>query len=216
MESIIIIGHGSPKKNANTMDIVGGLLHTAIHPGCTKDCVKAAYLEFAEPDIMGAITQCVEEGAKKIILHPYFLNSGMHVTKDIPETIDEARGLYPQVEMIYTEPLGIHNKLIQLTMERIRAAQGFLPGQIEERSMEIISEETALAGIPEERIPIVKRVIHATADFEIGQSLRFHPEAVKAGIEALKTGKDILTDVEMVKSGINKRLLSKWGGKVVC
>ncbi|MBC8412204.1 precorrin-8X methylmutase, partial [bacterium] len=64
--------------------------------------------------------------------------------------------------------------------------------------------------------PIVKRVIHTTADFDFKKSLVFHPDAVKAGVVAIKAGKDILTDVEMVKTGINKKLLQKWGGKVIC
>ena len=42
----------------------------------------------------------------------------------------------------------------------------------------------------------------------------FHPDAIKTGIEAIKGGRDILTDVEMVRTGINKRLLSEWGGNV--
>ncbi|MBI5665136.1 MAG: precorrin-8X methylmutase, partial [Nitrospirae bacterium] len=54
-----------------------------------------------------------------------------------------------------------------------------------------------------------------TADFEFKGSLVFHPDAVTAGIAAIKSGKDILTDVEMVKTGINKKLLEKWGGKVI-
>lgn len=70
--------------------------------------------------------------------------------------------------------------------------------------------------MPEERLPIIKRVIHATADFEFGSSLFFHPDAIRTGIEAIRAGKDILTDVEMVRTGINKRLLGRWGGKVLC
>jgi precorrin-8X/cobalt-precorrin-8 methylmutase len=59
-------------------------------------------------------------------------------------------------------------------------------------------------------------VIHATADFEFKNTLVFHPNAIKAGIDAIKSGKAILTDVEMVKTGINRKLLEKWGGKVIC
>ncbi len=216
MEKIIIAGHGSPKKEANNIEQVAGLLHGKIHPGCSGDCVKVAYLQFAEPDIMQAITDCVKDGAKKIIIHPYFLSSGMHVTTDIPGIIEEARGKYNGVEFIYTEPLGIHNKMAEVVLERIIASTGLKPEQIEKRSFEIISEEVDLSDVPEERQPIVKRVIHTTADFEFKGSLVFHPDAVKAGIAAIRSGKDILTDVEMVRTGINKKLLEKWGGKVIC
>lgn len=227
MENIILIGHGSPKKDANTIDEVGRLLHGRIHNGCNDDCVKAAYLQFAEPDIMTAITSCVDSGVQRIVMHPYFLYSGMHVTKDIPAIIKEAEELYPHVQFVYTEPLGIHDKLIQIVMERIyektdlsskalSATTGFSQHPIEKKSFDIISQELDLSDMPEERLPIIKRVIHSTADFEFSRTLLFHQDAVKAGIAAIRAGKNILTDVEMIKAGINKRLLRRWGGKVIC
>lgn len=216
MEIIIIAGHGSPKKEANNLEHVTKLLHNMIHPGCGKNCVRPGYLQFAQPDIMEAIKCCVQDGARKIIIHPYFLMSGMHVTSDIPGIIKEAGEAFPDVEFIYTEPLGIHSKLAQIVQERIQAAPGLKPEEIEKKSFEIISEEIDLSDVPAERLPIIKRVIHSTADFEFRHSLVFHPDAIKTGLAAIKAGKDILTDIEMVKAGINKKLLSRWGGKVVC
>ncbi|MBI3378651.1 MAG: precorrin-8X methylmutase [Nitrospirae bacterium] len=216
MESIILIGHGSPKKDANNIETMGRLLHSMIHPACSKGCVRVAYLQFAKPELSDTIKESVRNGAKKIIIHPYFLISGMHVTKDIPEMIKEAERIYPDVEFIYTEPLGIHEKLVQVIMERIASARGLLPQDIEKKSFEIISEEIDLSDIPQEQAPIIKRVIHTTADFEFKRTLIFHPDAVTTGINAIRAGKNILTDVEMVKAGINKKLLKKWGGEVIC
>lgn len=216
MENIILIGHGSPKKDANNIEQIGRLLHSKLHNGCNKGCVKAAYLQFAEPDIMGAIKECVDGGVDRIILHPYFLYSGMHVTKDIPEMIKDAKSKYPDVEFVYTEPLGIHDKLIQIVAERIRSAGVLLPEEIEEKSFEILSEETDLSAFQTEQLPIIKRIIHATADFEFKDMLMFHPDAVRTGLEAIKAGKNILTDIEMVKTGIIKRWLDPWGGKAIC
>jgi precorrin-8X/cobalt-precorrin-8 methylmutase len=216
MERILLAGHGSPKGNANNLEHVARLLHDMIHPECGESCVRVAYLQFAHPDIMEAIASCVQDGAKKVIIHPYFLSSGMHVTHDIPGIIKEAGDKYRDVEFVYTEPLGVHTKMAEVVFERIGAASGRAPEEIEKRSFEIISEEIDLSDLPEERVPIVQRVIHSTADFEFKGSLVFHPDAVKAGIAAIKAGKDILTDVEMVRTGINKRLLEKWGGTVRC
>src|SRR5208337_4219960 len=127
-----------------------------------------------------------------------------------------ARKKYPRVEFVYTEPLGIHEGLVRIVLERIGAKRFSAPGDIEKQSFQIISEEADFSDIPEERLPIVKRVIHATADFEFKNSLIFHPDAVKTGLAAIKAGKDILTDVEMVRTGISKQLLAGWGGKVLC
>ncbi|MGO9611909.1 MAG: precorrin-8X methylmutase [Dissulfurispiraceae bacterium] len=216
MEHIILIGHGSPKKEANNIQLVGKLLHNALHPGCNKGCVKVAYLQFARPDIMQTIKECVVDGTQRITIHPYFLTSGVHVTKDIPKMIKEAGERYPTVEFIYTEPLGVHKKLVEIVREKISSACPLTPREIEKRSFEIISEELNLSDVPADQLPIVNRVIHATADFEFKDSLLFHPDAIQAGLRAIVSGKDILTDVEMVKTGINKRLLEKWSGKVSC
>ena len=215
-ESILLLGHGSPKKEANNLDKVAEMLHGMIHHGCSDACVGVAYMEFAAPRIPDAIKKAIEGGARKIVLHPFFLSAGQHVTKDIPGMIEEARGLYPGVTFIYTEPLGIHEKLAQIVMERISAAENLAPAAIEKRSFDILSAEADLKSLPVERLPIVQRVIHATADFDFKDTLTFHPDAVRKGIDAIKAGKDILTDVEMVKTGINKKWLAPWGGKVVC
>jgi len=216
MENIILIGHGSPKKDANNVEMVGRLLHQAIHPGCSKGCVKVAYLQFAEPDLMDTIKKSILGGAGRVIVHPFFLSSGMHVTKDIPEMIQEAERIYPDVEFVYTEPLGIHEKLVHVVLERMASAGFKAPGDIEKRSFEIISDEIDLSSFPPEHLPVVKRVIHATADFEFKDSLIFYPDAVRAGVEAIRAGKDILTDIEMVRTGIIKRWIEPFGGKVIC
>jgi precorrin-8X/cobalt-precorrin-8 methylmutase len=215
-ECILLLGHGSPKKDANNLGQLGTMLHGMLHGGCKDDCVKVAYLQFAEPGIPDTIRECVKQGAKKVILHPFFLSAGMHVTKDIPDMIEEARGLYPEVKFVYTEPLGVHEKLAQIVMERISAADDLAPAAIEQRSFDILTAEADLGNIPADRLPIVQRVIHATGDFEFKNTLTFHPDAVSCGLKAIKDGKDILTDVEMVKTGINKKWLSPWGGKVIC
>ncbi len=215
-ESILLLGHGSPKKDANNLHQVGVMLHSMIHAGCTEECVRVAYLQFAKPEIPEAIKACVDQGAKKIILHPFFLSAGLHVTKDIPGMIEEAQALYPQVTFIYTDPLGIHEKLAHIVMERISAADNLAPTAIEKRSFDILSAEADLSSIAAERLPIVQRVIHATADFDFKDTLTFHTEAVSQGLRLIKAGKDILTDVEMIKTGINKKWLAPWGGKVTC
>ena len=88
------------------------------------------------------------------------------------------------------------------------------PGEIEARSFAIIE----LGGIhldPREE-PIIKRVIHTTADFEFARTLAFSPGAVEKGIESLRAGAAVVTDTNMAKAGINKGNLGKLGGDVFC
>ncbi|HDN85153.1 MAG TPA: precorrin-8X methylmutase [Candidatus Aerophobetes bacterium] len=90
------------------------------------------------------------------------------------------------------------------------------PEEIERKSFQIIKEKLGTPDVPEGEIEIIMRVAHATADIEFAQSLIFHPQAVKAGILAIKYGKNIITDVEMVKVGIRAKDLTQFGGKVIC
>ena len=94
--------------------------------------------------------------------------------------------------------------------------QKILPGDIEKESFRIIKEEFGPTELNAQTFKIIQRVIHATGDFSFKDNMRFAPGAIEAGIKALREGKDILTDVTMVASGISKTMLAKWGGKVIC
>ena len=91
-----------------------------------------------------------------------------------------------------------------------------LPGDIEKRSFEIITEELGERTFDPLEEPIIKRCIHTSADFEYADQLYFSPGAVKIGIEAIKKGARIVTDTNMGKAGVNKTALGKFGGEVLC
>ncbi|EPZ39498.1 MULTISPECIES: precorrin-8X methylmutase [Anoxybacillus] len=88
------------------------------------------------------------------------------------------------------------------------------PEQIEQKSFQIIDEEIGEHSFSNEQYAVVQRVIHASADFELGKSLLFHPRAIEAGISAIRAGKKVVADVQMVQVGINKARLEKYGGSV--
>ncbi|WP_409969951.1 precorrin-8X methylmutase [Bengtsoniella intestinalis] len=94
--------------------------------------------------------------------------------------------------------------------------QRVAPSDIEARSMEIITAEMGAHNFSDLELPIVKRVIHTSADFGYQESLVFSKEAIEAGIAAIKAGCTIVTDTQMAWSGVNKRVLEKFGGKAVC
>ena len=94
--------------------------------------------------------------------------------------------------------------------------QQVAPAEIEARSMEIIQSELGERSFPPEILPVVKRVIHTTADFDYADNLVFSPGAVERGVAALKAGCVIVTDTQMARSGVNKRVLEKFGGEALC
>ena len=94
--------------------------------------------------------------------------------------------------------------------------QNVLPNDIEKRSMEIIAEELGEVMLDEEKLSIIKRVIHTSADFDYVRTLHFSEDAVQKALEALKNGATIVTDTNMAKAGINKAGMDKLGCKAVC
>ena len=90
------------------------------------------------------------------------------------------------------------------------------PMEIEARSFEIITERLGENQPDPETAPVVKRVIHTTADFEYRENLVFSEHAVRQGIEALRQGCHIVTDTHMAMAGINKTVLGRLGGEVHC
>ena len=90
-----------------------------------------------------------------------------------------------------------------------------LPMEIEKRSFEIIESELPHP-IDPALAPIIKRVIHTSADFEYADTLCFSEDVVAKAHEAIRNGACIVTDTQMAKAGINKKNLAKYGGEVYC
>lgn len=90
------------------------------------------------------------------------------------------------------------------------------PEEIERASMAIIGREMGDWAGPAENLPILKRVIHTTADFDFVRNLLFSPNAVWLGREALRRGVTVVTDTAMAAAGIGKPAAARWGVSVVC
>ena len=90
------------------------------------------------------------------------------------------------------------------------------PGDIEKRSMEIITRELGNIPLVPGTESIVKRCIHTSADFDYARNLYFSPGVVEKAIEAVRGGAAVVTDTQMVRAGINKRILEGFGSEVLC
>jgi sirohydrochlorin ferrochelatase len=118
--AVLLIAHGSREESANQdlYDMVQQLRQQARY-----SIVEAAFLELAEPDIAQGGERCVAQGAKRVILLPYFLSAGVHVTRDLTEARRELAAQYPHVEFCLAEPLGRHPLLLHILLERARQAE---------------------------------------------------------------------------------------------
>ncbi len=111
----MLIDHGSKLEAANVMldkvaDVVRGL-----QPGMI---VKIAHMELANPTIAEGFRACVDAGATEIIAHPYMLSPGRHSTCDIPKMVADCAQEFPKISYTVTEPLGVHEKIGEVILER--------------------------------------------------------------------------------------------------
>ncbi|WP_227935519.1 precorrin-8X methylmutase [Alkalihalobacillus deserti] len=88
------------------------------------------------------------------------------------------------------------------------------PQEIEGMSFQMIDEEFGDHSFTDEQYKIVQRVVHASADFELGHSMLIHDKAIQAGIEAIRNGEQVYVDVQMILSGVSKGRIEKHGGNV--
>lgn len=92
------------------------------------------------------------------------------------------------------------------------------PASIEAQSMRLISEELArrkITGRPEE-MEVIRRVIHATADFDFAGNLYFTEHAVERGREALRSGTTLITDTNMALAGISRPSCERYKNRALC
>jgi sirohydrochlorin ferrochelatase len=113
--ALLIVDHGSRRKAANQMlNEVADILRQK-RPDLI---VHIAHMELAEPTIQQGVDACVNDGASEIILHPYMLSPGRHATEDIPHMATEAASKHPNLKIDVTAPLGLHEKLGDIILER--------------------------------------------------------------------------------------------------
>jgi len=116
----ILLGHGSMADTGN----VALREIAAMVSDMTGTEVIYAYLQFVKPTLPEAFEQAVSDGAGRIVIVPYFLYMGNHVSGDIPEVVEEMKGKHPAVEVVITDHLGAHRKLAEIVVERIEGLIG--------------------------------------------------------------------------------------------
>lgn len=103
---------------------------------------------------------------------------------------------------------GIRNSLV--------ARYALPPDEIEARSFALIEAMLPpLSATPLER-EVLRRMVHASGDPSIAPLVRIHPRAIAAGVAALRAGRTIFTDVQMVMAGISRETAARFGCDLRC
>ena len=113
---VVLVDHGSRRGESNDL----------LHDVCDMfrrhsqlAIVEAAHMELAEPTVAQAFAACVEQGAKTVVVFPYFLSPGRHWSEDIPRLAAQAAANHPGVAHLVTAPLGLHPLIAEVIANRI-------------------------------------------------------------------------------------------------
>lgn len=118
--AVILVDHGSRERAANAQLAA---IAAALGRRLRGRLVSTAHLTIAAPGLPAAIDACVAEGAREIVVMPYFLAPGRHALRDVPRLAREARARHPGVRIGVSAPLGVHAGLVAAVAERVRQAR---------------------------------------------------------------------------------------------
>jgi len=117
--AILLVDHGSRRAEANAvLEQVAALLRQRL----PDDIVRVAHLGLAAPGVAEGIEACLAEGARAIVVHPYFLAPGSHGARDVPALVAELAKRHPEVSIRVSAPLGAHPALLDAILARIEDA----------------------------------------------------------------------------------------------
>ena len=114
-KALLIVDHGSKQVAANIMLSAIAQLLREKRPDLI---VEMAHMELADPTIREGIEACIKAGATDIVVHPYMLSPGRHATRDIPRMVSDVAADFPDIKIITCEPLGVHELIIDVILER--------------------------------------------------------------------------------------------------
>jgi precorrin-8X/cobalt-precorrin-8 methylmutase len=229
---LIIIGHGSKlPHNRENLEKLADILRKR----AAFKTIEISFMIRNKPTISEAIESLAKKDVSKIVLIPAFLAPGVHTTREIPELIElkekepwlKERG----IELVYGEPLGADERIAEIIEEKALKALGqetdkanamtdaysiAASKKIIDTSMQLIREALgdSIDNVSASNMPVIERVVHATADPEFAKLLVISEKAVEAGVSAIRAGAKIVTDVKMVKAGINEARLKRFGTKI--
>jgi len=118
-EAIILLGHGSRVPDAgNDMEQVAGRLQAKYGYPWVEIC----FMSRLGPHFPEVLEKCINSGAEKVVVIPYFLHMGLHIVLDIPEMLQEQADKFPHVQMTFGRGFGYDELLVDIIEKRIQEA----------------------------------------------------------------------------------------------
>ncbi len=240
--TVLLVGRGSNHPAANAEFFRTGRL-LAERMGRQVEC---GFVSLASPDVPTALERCLRLEAQRVVVAPYFVNTGILV-KRIAAQVAAFGADHPGLELIVTPHLGVHAGLVQLLRERVLdgagtsalasaepmhcppppsdpssldfpllARYGLPPAEIEELSQRRITELIPNGAADDAPWAITRRMVYAAGDPALAPLVRIHPQAVDTAVATLRAGEPVLTDVQMVDVALERRRLVQLGVQTRC
>ncbi|MBM3119565.1 MAG: hypothetical protein FJ006_08475 [Chloroflexi bacterium] len=225
---IIVLAHGSRGERGG-VDVAEALNKItrgvkAFLPPEVK--VIGATLQFNHPSLDEAVESLAAQKVSRVIIMPYFLFLGQHITEHVPKLIERFKCLYPEIQFTVSDNLGTDEYFIDLVAKRIiEAAPELLPRlhvsssapeSIEQQSLEIVEKLLPPLELSWKERTVVKRLVHTAGDRHLAPLIRFHPTATTSALSAIHSRSPIFTDTRMVAVAINRHLAERFGCEIYC
>lgn len=213
--AVIVITHGS-RRHTFVEDMVNlaGYLEEKLNIP-----VFLSHNEYTEPNWRSLVKDLTNKGINKFIFALAFLGRGNHVAKDIMGSLNAnefykwSKATYEgkEIQVYFTKPLADSNLVRLALLYRIASALHYNsyeyvedPEEIEERTMSFLLSKVKekFPRLRDKEVRVIARGVYASGNLDLMESFYVSRDAIDMGIEALKLGIPILTDVKMVTAGI--------------
>ncbi len=118
--AVIILGHGS--RNDGSDKAIKRIAAEVKRAG-KFGIVEYAFLQYVQPSPQEAVERCVGKGATKIVVVPFFMQPGAHVTRHVPAFIEEARKHNPTLDIRMTDFVGNHPLMTHIVIDQVKKAK---------------------------------------------------------------------------------------------
>ncbi|MDX8128837.1 CbiX/SirB N-terminal domain-containing protein [Methylomonas sp. EFPC1] len=109
MTHLLVVAHGSRREDSNLE--IRELIEKLRLMTTRFAAIDCAFLEIAELTVAQGLRQQIAQGARQIVVMPYFLSAGRHVSIDIPEQVQRIRDTHPQIDIRIANHLGATEKI---------------------------------------------------------------------------------------------------------
>lgn len=124
--AVIILGHGS---RGDGDDTALRRIAEEVQQSGSGEIVEYAFLQYAQPTADAALDRCIKQGAKEIVIVPFFMQLGAHVTRGIPAFLEKARKQHPLLAIRVTDHVGAHPLMARIAMDLVRGVEKDVRGK---------------------------------------------------------------------------------------